>query len=108
MKTAIILNNDQMGQGDAALGTKILATFLRKSPAMKEVRTIVLYNSGVRLVCAGSPVLVELTQLHDAGVDVKPCGTCLDYYKLTPIVAAASNMDDIIRALDEAEKVITL
>ena len=108
MKTVLVLHNDQMGQGDKTLGQKILATFLRKSPAMKDVTAIVLYNNGVKLVVAGSPVLAELTQLHEAGVELRPCGTCLAYYQLEPAVGHASNMDEIIRELNGAEKVITL
>ncbi len=108
MKTVLVLSNDQMGQGDQTLGQKILATFLRKSPVMKDLATIVLYNNGVKLVVAGSPVLSELTQLHEAGVELRPCGTCLAFYQLEPAVGHASNMDEIIRELDQAEKVITL
>lgn len=108
MKTVVVLNNDQMGQGDKALGQKLLATFLRKSPVMKDVLAIVLYNNGVKLVVNGSPVLTELAQLHEAGVELRPCGTCLAYYKLEPAVGHASNMDEIIRELEQAEKVITL
>jgi intracellular sulfur oxidation DsrE/DsrF family protein len=108
MKTVLVLNNDQMGQGDKTLGQKILATFLRKSPVMKDLAAIVLYNNGVKLVVAGSPVLSELTQLHEAGVELRPCGTCLDYYQLKSAVGHASNMDEIIRELDQAERVITL
>src|SRR5512140_1255280 len=108
MKTVLILNNDQMGQGDAALGHKILATFLRKSAALQDLTAIIFYNHGVKLTVAGSPVLIELRQLHEAGVEFLPCGTCLDYYELQPAVAHASNMDEIVRALGAAEKVITL
>jgi intracellular sulfur oxidation DsrE/DsrF family protein len=108
MKTVVVLNNDQMGQGDKTLGQKILATFLRKSPVMKEITALVLYNNGVKLVVAGSPVLAELAQLHEAGVELRPCGTCLAYYQLEPALGHASNMDEIIRELDQAEKVITL
>jgi tRNA 2-thiouridine synthesizing protein A len=110
MKTVIVLNNDQMGHGAPELGQKILTTFLRKSTAMRGVTAIVLFNSGVKLVTPGSPVLAELTHLHEAGVDIRPCATCLDFYGLKDQVAvsAASNMDEIIRELDAAEKVITL
>ena len=108
MKTVIVLNNDQMGHGDPALGRKILATFLRKSPAIREVTAIVLYNSGVKLACAGSPVLVELSQLHDAGVELRPCTTCLEHYGLQVAVGQAANMDEIVQELARAEKVITL
>ena len=108
MKTVIVLNHDQMGHGDLTLGQKILTTFLRKSPAMQRVTAIVLYNSGVKLITSDSPVLAELRQLHESGVELRPCGTCLDHYQLTPAVGRASNMDEIVRELDAAEKVITL
>jgi intracellular sulfur oxidation DsrE/DsrF family protein len=108
MKTVLVMSNDQMGQGDQALGHKILATFLRKSPAIRDLTAIVLYNSGVKLVVRGSPVLAELTQLHEAGVELRPCGTCLAHYQLEPAVGHISNMDEIIRTLDEAEKIINL
>lgn len=108
MKTVIVLNNDQMGDGDPTLGQKILATFLRKLPAVAGVTAIVLYNSGVKLITKGSPVLTELAQLHEMGIDLRPCGTCLNYYQLQPELVPASNMDEILRELAAADKVITL
>ena len=108
MNTVLALNNDQMGQGDAELGRKLLGAFLSKSPVMKNLTGIVLYNAGVKLIVKDSPVLPALKHLHDAGVDLFPCGTCLEYYGLKPELVRASDMDEIIRELDRAEKVITL
>ena len=108
MKTVLALNNDQMGHGDGELGRKLLGAFLGKSPIMKELTGIVFYNSGVKLIVEDSPVLPALKHLHDAGVDLFPCGTCLEYYGLEPAIVRASDMDEIIRELDRAEKVITL
>ena len=71
MRTVIVLNQDQMGHGDAELGQKILGTFLRKLPAIHEVTAIALYNSGVKLLAAGSPALAELSLLEENGVDVE-------------------------------------
>jgi hypothetical protein len=110
MRTVVVLGHEFMGHGDADLGRKILATFLRKSPAFNKLSAVVLFNAGVKLACAGSPVLVELQQLHDAGVDIKPCGTCIDFLGLREQVAVGqvSNMDEIIDELSKAAKVITL
>ncbi len=110
MKTVLILDHDGMGHGDPQLGQRILATFLRKSPALQKLRAVVLFNSGVKLVIEGSPVLTELRQLHDNGVDICPCGTCLEFFGLTSKLAVGevSNMDAIIAELDQAEKVISL
>ena len=108
MQTIVVLNQDQMGQGDRALGQKILATFLRKAIALPEFEAIVLYNSGVRLVAADSPVLAELRELEGRGVDLVPCSTCLQNFGITPAVGKASDMDTIVAELGRAAKVITL
>ncbi len=108
MNTVIVLNHDQMGQGDADLGQKILGTFLRKLPALNEVSAIALYNSGVKLLAKGSPVLAELTLLEENGVDLHPCGTCVDHYGIELAAGEVSSMDQIIQELDKAEKVVTL
>ena len=77
MDTIVVLNKDQMGHGDRELGQKVLGTFLKKSIALTDFTAIVFFNSGVRLVAEGSPVLAELKMLEERGVDVIPCGTCL-------------------------------
>ena len=110
MATAVILNTNQMGHGDQELGLKILATCLRKLVSIPDLRSIVLYNSGVHLATTDSPVAVELRQLRENGVDILPCGTCADYYDVTDklITRRPSNMDEILAVLRDADKVITL
>ena len=106
MDTIVVLNKDQMGHGDRELGQKVLGTFLKKSIALKQFTAIVLF--GVRLVAEGSPVLAELQMLEERGVDVVPCGTCLNHYDVTPAVGEVSDMDTIVQELDRAAKVITI
>ncbi len=110
MRTVVVLNRDQMGHGDAALGMKILGTCLRKLGHFKGLEAVLLYNAGVRLATKVSPVAVELTLLHDHGVELLPCGTCVDYYGLRGemLVDRVSNMDEIVLALQSADKVIIL
>lgn len=110
MKTVFVLSDGQMGQGDPALGHKILQACLRRLVEFPDLQAVVLYNSGVRLAVQGSPVAAELTTLQEHGIDILPCGTCLDHYGLTErlIFDRASNMDEIVGTLRDAEKVITL
>ncbi|MCR9244029.1 MAG: DsrE family protein [bacterium] len=108
MDTIVVCNQDQMGHGDRELGLKILGTFLKKSIALPDCGAIVFYNSGVRLVAADSPVLIELRALEERGVDLVPCGTCLEHYGVQPAVGTVSDMDTIIDELGKAAKVITL
>lgn len=109
MKTVLVLGSDEMGRGDRELGQKILTTMLRKAhAAFSELEAIVLFNAGVKLACEGSPVLVELGQLYEHGVEILPCGTCLSHFGLTPRVGHVSDMDSILRELARAQKVVTL
>lgn len=108
MDTVVVLNQDQMGHGDRALGQKILGTFLKKAIALPDFSAIVFWNSGVKLVGPDSPVLAELRLLEERGVDLVPCGTCLQHFGVTPAVGRTADMDSILRELGQATKVITL
>ncbi len=110
MKTVLVLGHAGMGHGDTEVGQRILRTFLQKCRAIRELQTIVLFNSGVKLAAVGSPVLSELQHLYEAGIDILPCGTCLEFFDLTDKLAVGeiSNMDAIVNELSSADKVITL
>jgi len=108
MDTIVVMNQDQMGHGDRALGQKILGTFLKKAIALPHFSAVVFYNSGVKLVGPESPVLTELRLLEERGVDLVPCGTCLQHFGITPTVGRISDMDSILREIGQAKKVVTL
>lgn len=108
MKTVLVLNTDQLGHGDPELGSKLLGILLRKTPAIESLDAVLLYNAGVKVLAPGSPHLPDLTLVEENGIDLLACVTCLEYYGIEPAVGTVSNMDDIIRAMDRAEKVITL
>jgi DsrE/DsrF-like family len=108
MHTALLLNHDSMGHGDPALGRKILGVFLRKIPSIQQVEAIMMVNSGVKLVAPDSPVLAELRALEEHGVDLMPCGTCVEAFGVQVAAGEVSNMDDIVAELGRADKVITL
>lgn len=84
----VFVNSDRIGDGDETLGRKLMGNFLY-SLARAEVKpgAVLLMNEGVRLACAGSAVLDDLGLLAEAGVAVKACGTCLDYYGLRDSLA---------------------
>jgi len=108
MRTVLLLTRDTLGQGDRTLGQRLLGAFLARGHVLGDLDAIVFMNEGVRLVAAGSPVLAEITALHEAGVDLHPCGTCLAFYGLKPVPCPASDMDAIVRVLAKAGKVIGL
>lgn len=110
MKTVLVLGQEGIGEGDREVGTRILGTLLRKWSAIRQLEAVVLFNNAVKLVTEGSPVLAELRLLHESGVEIRPCGTCVDSFGLSDKVAVGeiSNMDAIVAEIDKADKVITL
>ncbi len=111
MRTAIIINDDFMGRGSRELGGLILDKFLLTLGQMPEKPVaMAFYNTGVKLLCEGSPVLEPLRALQQAGVELLACGTCLDYHELRPTIAVgrASNMREIAGVMLTADKVITI
>tara|TARA_B100000315_G_scaffold210699_1_gene207132 strand:+ start:189 stop:515 length:327 start_codon:yes stop_codon:yes gene_type:complete len=108
MHTVLFLNHDGLGHGDPELGREVLGKFLRKSVSMNEVDAVLFVNSGVKLVAEESDVIQELAMLEDNGVDLIPCGTCVERFGISVAVGQVSDMDTIVRTLDKAEKVITL
>lgn len=111
MKTTLIINRNTMGAGDDVLGARILQTLLNKAgAALRELETIVFYNGGVHLLVDGSSCLQALTALHDAGVELVACGTCVDHFGLRERVRVGTigGMEDILKAIEAAEKVVTL
>ena len=101
-----------MGRGEhAELGHVLIRGFFH---ALGEVEplpdTIIFFNSGVKLVVEGSPVLEDLQDLCTRGVEVLACGTCLGYYGLKEQVAVGevSNMYSIAETMLGAGRVVPL
>ena len=68
------------------------------------------FNSGVKLVAEGSPVLEDLQDLRGRDVEILACGTCLGHYESKEKVAVGeiSNMYTIAETMLGAGKVVNL
>ena len=105
MDTIVVLNKDQMGHGDRELGQKVLGT--ARSIALKQFTAIVLFNSGVRLVAEGSPVLAGC-KCSRSGASTSCLAAPASTTTTSPSVGEVSDMDTIVQELDRAAKVITI
>lgn len=110
MRTVLVLNSAAMGRGDDELGGRLLQTLLGKVAVLQGLDTIVLYNSAVKLLANGSPHLPALAALDRSGVDLIACGTCVEFFELHDEirVGEVGSMDSILKAINEADKVITI
>jgi selenium metabolism protein YedF len=102
---------DVMGRDEVELGNILIRGFFHTLTEVKPTpQTIILFNSGVKLACEGSPVLDDLHALEETGIEILVCGTCLGYFELMDRLAAGqvSNMYDIAETMLAAGKVVTL
>ena len=103
------IGSNRMGDGDEALGRTLMKGFLYAVSQLPVLpKTILFFNTGAYLTCAGSDSLEDLKFMEAQGVEIRTCGTCLDYYKLkeTLAVGSVTNMYAIVETLAAAGKVI--
>ena len=79
----ILIQSEGLGRGDDKLGGLLIANFLRLLAEIEEKpRSIIFWNTGIKLVCEGSRVLEHIQKLENAGVEILACTTCLEYFDL--------------------------
>lgn len=108
-KYVVCIEKNRMGEGEKELGELLIKGFINTLPDAPEIPgSLIFYNSGVKLVIEGSPVVEALNKLKNLGVEIIACGTCLDYYDVMNklVVAEVSNMYDIIERKVKASKII--
>ena len=107
----IRLASDCMGQGEKELGEILMTSFLNVlQEAETQPSAIVLFNTGVKLACDGSPVLEPLRDLEKNGTIFLSCGTCLDYFELKDKleVGKVSDMFEITETMLNADLVVPI
>ncbi len=108
----LVIPSEFMGRGEhEELGQILIRSFLHTLNEVSPLPDVIIFfNSGVKLVVEGSPVLEDLCTLANQGVQILVCGTCLGYYGLKEKVAVGevSNMYTIAETMLQAGKVISL
>jgi len=111
MKKTIIIKSEIFGTGSNELGEKLMSSFLRKLWTLEtKPDSMIFYNSGVKLLAEGSPVLDALEALAGAGVDLVACGTCCGYFEIKDKLVAGriSDMQEIASTMMNSDAVITV
>jgi selenium metabolism protein YedF len=107
--TVVYVTSEGMGRGDEELGATLMAAFLDTLSQFKgELSHAIFLNAGAKLAVEGSPVLEQIRQLEEVGVEVLVCGTCLDHFGIRDrlAVGSVSNMYAIIETLSRAGRII--
>ena len=110
-KTLVLITNDKMGNGDDELGAKLMINFLKNITELgTDLWRLIFLNNGVKLAVDGAAALSALQQLEKEGLHILVCTTCLQHFDLMDqkSVGTATNMPDIVNAMQFADKVITI
>ena len=109
--TVLLVTRGGMGDAPEELQHKLATTYFRLLAENDMLPgAICFYTEGVKLVCAGSPVLDWLRALAEKGVHLIVCSTCLEFYGLKEQVEVGivGGMTDIIETQWRADKVIAI
>jgi selenium metabolism protein YedF len=107
----LTIQSEFMGRGDDELGHVLIRAFFHTLGEVQPSPDMVIFlNGGVKLTVEGSPVLEDLRSLHERGIQILVCGTCLGHYEIKDKIAVGevSNMYAIAEALLQAGKVVSL
>ncbi len=107
-KKVILIQGEGLGRGDEQLGSMLMANFFRLlGENVDKPESIVFWNTGVRLLCEGSPFLERLKRLEEQGVELLACTTCLEYFELTDKLAVGkpTNMMKSIQSILSSDMV---
>ena len=105
----VVIRRAQMGGGSEELGKTLLKGFLFALSQQDQLPTTLLfYNGGAALTCAGSQSLEDLKTLEAMGVEILTCGTCLNFYGLTEQlqVGEVTNMYTIAEKMTQADLLV--
>jgi selenium metabolism protein YedF len=109
-RNVVFIGNNRMGTGDDELGAKLMRGFLRTwiDVDPKPWRMIFI-NSGVKLTTIDEEAAEALSLLHDKGVQILSCGTCLQHFGLEDLlkIGKVTNMYEVIETLNSATKVVS-
>lgn len=83
MSYDIIVTSKTMGGGDTTLAENLMLAFINTLTQKDNLPDHMwFYGDGAFLTALGSEALEDLESLVNRGVDIKTCGTCVNYYEL--------------------------
>ncbi len=109
--TAVLFTRNGLGDAPSELARLLATNFAGLLARETEPPAqLLFYGEGVKLACAGSPIVEPLRQLAERGTELILCRTCLDYFGLLDRVAvgAVKGMPEILAAMREAKKVLSV
>ena len=108
---ALFIGSAGIGQGDPVLGASLLKMCLYTLTQGEDLPDyILMMNGGVKAAVEHEQAIEHLKELEARGTTVLVCGACLNFFGMTDDLKAGtlSNMYDILTAMQNVDKVISL
>lgn len=110
---SVFFNRDSIGTTEGELGGNLAKMAILTLSESEDLPAYMLFmNEGVKLVAGDCPQqnIDSLNAMIEKGTKVLVCGTCLNFYGIKDElkVGTVSNMYDILGAMQEVGKTITL
>src|SRR5699024_6518435 len=79
----VAIGQNQMGHGSEELGKILIKGFIFSLSQLDvPPKSVVFFNSGVKLTLKDANTLDDLKALEAKGCKIKVCGTCTDFFKV--------------------------
>lgn len=110
---AVFIGKEGIGQGEPELGSTLMKMYFYtlEQGESRDVPSYVLFmNHGVKVPVYNQQAIEHLENLEKMGTRILVCGACLNFYNLAEKlrVGTVSNMYDIVEAMQEMDKIVTL
>jgi len=105
----VIISSEFMGTGDNTLGKLLMKGFIFALTQLESLPTsVIFYNSGVYHTLKNSGCISDLQSLHNHGVKILVCGTCLNHFSVLSELAVGevTNMYEIVSLMQKATGII--
>ncbi|EHQ89322.1 DsrE family protein [Desulfosporosinus youngiae] len=105
------ISTDKIGHQDPDLGQVLMRDFFRKlAEASLKPTHILFMERGVKLLLPEFEAHDALKRLHEEGIKLLACKTCLEFYDIGQRIALGevTDMPLLIKAMHDADRVISL
>ena len=98
-KKVLVLGSESIGRGDETLGFEILINLLETLSKRDDgPAAIICWNTAVKLMAEGSPLLIHLKRLEEKGINILAGQLCVRELELINKIAVGrlATMDEIL------------
>lgn len=105
----VVISSQLMGGGDDALGKLLMKGFIFAVSQLETLPSaIIFYNSGIYHALKNSDSVNDLQAMHEQGVKILSCGTCLKHYNALDDLAVGevTDMYNIVNLMQQAVNIL--